>query len=169
MDGRAVICGMNNPHSSDPRHALAPHPSGVAGHRLWSMLAEVRPDVSRVEYMRAFDRRNVLAGSRWSASEARAEAERSGLWATMQGRVVVLLGREVPRVLGLPRTEPLEWVHQSSGLLETHGPERWTMVPHPSGLNHWYNDPIHRLAVGSLLEELMMTCHVSGPEAQLSD
>ena len=163
MSGRAVLIGMNNPHSSDPRHALAPYPQGVAGHRLWSMLSELRPDVTRSTYMRAFDRRNILTGSVWNAALAAAEAERSGLWASLAGRTVVLLGREVPRALHLPRTEPLVWQSGSGDLFGSPGPERWTMVPHPSGLNLWYNDPIHRMAVGSLLEELMLGCQESAP------
>lgn len=146
-DPRPLLIGMNNPLSRDPEHA----PEGCTGHRLWTMLHEAC-GASRAEYLRAFERRNVLSGRDWSLSAARAEAET--LRPLLAGRTVLLLGRGVPAALRYPETEPLVWQTQG-GLLYADDPARWCYVPHPSGLNRWYNEPSNRAALGRLLAELM--------------
>lgn len=141
---KPVIIGMVNPHSDDPDWALAPYPERVAGWRLWRMLADVA-DVSRKAYMEAFDRRNLLTkGFVWDPLEAGRESE--GLWETLEGHTVLVLGDATRNVLWLPKPPPLLW--------SVHRGVRWCPVPHPSGVNRWYNDPLHRLAVGYRLEEL---------------
>lgn len=135
---------MNNPHSSDPRHALAPYPEGVAGHRLWRMLHDVS-GASRTEYMRVFDRRNLLSAPRWDPVAARRESD--DLWPTLEDRTVLILGQTTRNVLWLPEAPPLSW--------RTTQRVRWCLVPHPSGRNRWYNDEINRLAVGMRLEALL--------------
>lgn len=150
-DTRTILCGMNNPHSDEDRHALAPYPRGVAGHRLFTMLSEHRNDITRVRYMSGFDRRNILPGRSWSLPAARAGA--ASLWQTWGDRRAVLLGREVLPALRLPQAAPLVWQRRESTLLDEPGPDMWCYMPHPSGLNHWYNDPWHRLAVALFLEE----------------
>lgn len=151
MDTRTVLVGMVNPHSADPIHALAPYPQGVAGQRLFDMLAAVRPDTFRGTYMRGFDRRNVLVGRDWSLRAAREVAPE--LWRSLGGRRVVLLGRAVLDALRLPQTTPLVWQRPEASLLSEPGPAQWCYVPHPSGLNHWYNDEICRVVTGLRLEE----------------
>lgn len=143
---RPVLIGMNNPLSSDPRYALAPYPSRVAGHRLWQMLNEVS-GVGRAQYMRAFDRRNVLSSRTWDVHEARRESD--GLLETLAGRKVCILGRDTLNALYLRGTvPPLQWHHDGTYDL------MWCYIPHPSGLNLWYNDDLHRIAVGLRLEQL---------------
>lgn len=144
MDERPVILGMNNPHSQDPRFALAPFPERVAGWRLWRMVHDVC-GVNRRQYMDRTDRRNLLSAPDWSARAARTESE--GLWEALEGRTVLVCGQSVRRVLWLSDEPPLLW-------REYHG-VRWCLVPHPSGLNRWYNDELCRLAVGLRLEELI--------------
>lgn len=133
---------MNNPHSSNPNHALYPHPPRVAGWRLWQMLEARRP-VGRAAYLRAFDRRNLVMGRLWSVELARVSAAemRPGL----AGRTVLLLGVEVRRAFGIP---PLLLHPQEVGGVI------WRQLPHPSGLCRWYNDPDNRGVAGMLLEEL---------------
>jgi len=145
-DRRPVLLGMNNPVSSDPAHALYPHPPGCAGHRLWGMLNEAMPSgeqVSRSQYLRAFDRRNLVAGKTWSQAEARAGA--GELTRELRGRVVVVLGQQPRQALGLP----LHLIHPI-----VHEGVTWRQVPHPSGRNHYYNDATNRRVVGELLAEL---------------
>lgn len=139
---KPVLLGMNNPHGGDPKYALAPFPRGTAGHRLYEMFNEVRPTY-RVHYMEAFDRRNLLESRIWNAASARVQAQE--MLTEFQGREVVLLGREVADAFGLSRQLILP--------LDLHG-VRWRQVPHPSGRNPWYNEPVHRQIVGLLLEEL---------------
>ncbi len=141
---RPVILGMNNPHSTDPRHALAPYPKGVAGYRLWKMLNGIRPEISRTEYMRVFDRRNLLNEKFWDPVRSRRNSE--DLWQTLEGHTVLVLGQAVRNVLWLSKEPPLLW--------RDHRGVRWCSVPHPSGLNRWYNDPENVTAVGMRLEEL---------------
>lgn len=140
---RPVIIGMNNPLSDDPRAALWPDPPGCTGWRLWQMLHE-RTGASQRDYLRAFERRNLLVGKHWDPVAARAASE--GLWEALEGRTVLLLGQDVRRVLWLPREPELLW-RSEAGVT-------WCSVPHPSGLNRWYNDQAHAAAVGLRLEEL---------------
>ena len=163
-DTRTVVIGMNNPHSEDPEQALAPYPKGVAGQRLHDMLAEVRPDTFRSVYMRGFDRRNMLIGRVWSLGAARQVAP--ALWQSLEGRRVLLLGVEVLSALKLPQVPALAWQRSTPSLFGGAGPERWCYVPHPSGLNRWYNFPVHRAMVGMRLEqelERWMACQGDDP------
>jgi hypothetical protein len=139
---------MNNPLSTDPRHALAPYPAGSAGHRLWRMLQAVRPELFRADYLRAFDRRNLLPGLEWSAARAR-EAVR-GL-ELPRGSTVVVLGDEVRRALSLERC--LVHPRHSPDFPEEDAPV-FRQLPHPSGRNLFYNSPAHRLIAGLLLSDL---------------
>jgi hypothetical protein len=168
IDQRTVIVGMNNPHSDDPRHALAPFPERVAGHRLWRMLADVDQDVSRMDYMRGFDRRNILVGREWNLREARLVS--LGLWGSLEGRRALLLGRPVLDALSLPATAPLVWQRPEGFLLASPGPSAWCYVPHPSGLNQWYNDEMNRILVGLRLEEeYHRGCDAGGPGVGSTD
>jgi len=150
-DTRTVLIGMNNPHSADPVHALAPYPQGVAGQRLHDMLAAVRPETFRGTYMRGFDRRNVLVGRDWSLRAAQEVAP--ALWSSLDGRRVVLLGQAVLTAFRLPATMPLVWQRPEGSLMASPGPAQWCLVPHASGLNRWYNEEINRVLTGLRLEE----------------
>lgn len=144
-DTRPVIIGMNNPHSTDSRADLMPHPSGVAGWRLWRLMADVSP-ISRGEFCRRTDRRNLLHARDWDPIAARRESE--GLWETLQDRAVVVLGQATRNVLWLEDRPPLLW-SVSRGV-------RWCLMPHPSGLNRWYNDSVCRAAAGHRLAQLVL-------------
>ena len=140
---RPVLLGMNNPLSAEARHALFPHPPGVTGHRIWQMLSE-KTGCSRGQYCRAFDRRNVLDSREWDPGAAREQSQ--GLWESLVGREVAVLGQSTRAVLWLPAADPLLW-------METHG-VRWFLLPHPSGLNRWYNDELNREMAALRLEEM---------------
>src|SRR6266576_4990037 len=94
---------MNNPLSSDPRHALFPHPPGCTGYRLWKLLQRRRPDVTRAQYLAAFERMNILSSRAWDRPAAREGAERMRalLRHGYQGRTVLVLGSEPRDMLGL--------------------------------------------------------------------
>lgn len=144
-DHRPVLVGMNNPLSSDPRYALAAFPQGVTGHRIYQMLHE-RTGCTRAAYMRAFDRRNALTARRWDVNEARRES--GDLMSRLAGRRVCVLGRDTLNALYLRGTvRPLEWQEHDQGA-------QWCYMPHPSGLNLWYNDEVNKIAVGMRLEQL---------------
>lgn len=149
LDGmKPILLGMNNPISSDSEHALYPYPPGCTGHRLWEMLRAVRPEVMRWDYLKTFDRRDLVSGKLWTISLARDAVRELVL---PPGSVVVVLGEEVRRVLSLerclihPRSSP-DWP-------EPGGPV-FRQLPHPSGRNPWYRHPTNRLLAGLLLAQL---------------
>jgi len=151
-DTRPVLLGMNNPLSGAAHHALYPHPPGCTGHRIFEMLRERVPELTRRGYQDAFDRRNVLEGRQWSLAAAREAAQ--PLWSALERRTVVCLGLPVLSAWRLPAVPPLVWQYPQHDILSGMGPERWCLMPHPSGLNRWYNDPAHRLAAAMRLEQL---------------
>jgi hypothetical protein len=140
---------MNNPLSSNPDDALVPWPDGCTGHRIYSMLCEHdarwEADCAH-DYLNAYDRRNLVAGRAWSAAAAREAAAEFHRVAT--GRVTIVLGAQVWRALRLPADVPVLGAHR-----ECLGTE-WHRVPHPSGLNRWYNVPGNRQAAAKLIHEL---------------
>jgi hypothetical protein len=128
--GKVLLLGEQNPYGGDPSFALYPAPDGCAGHRLCRLVL----GISRAEYLRRFDRRNVLERpGKWSVREARTEASRI----LGDHRRVVALGAKVAAALGLS-TKPFS-VHK----LLLHGEEeRLVLVlPHPSGLCRVWNVP----------------------------
>lgn len=145
MDKRPVLIGMNNPVSSDPKHALFPAPEGCTGHRLYEMLRGRLPDVTRKSYLDRFDRRNVVAGKVWNAASARegAAALEREFWGS--GRTIVLLGLDTVKAFGHPRS----LIHPA-----IIGGATWRQIPHPSGRNLWYNDATNLALVACLLEDL---------------
>lgn len=150
---RPVLVGMNNPLSSRSEHALYPYPERVTGWNIWRMLADAC-GASRQEYLECFDRRNLVDALAWDRGIARRRGPE--LWRELDQRTVCLLGREVATImcpLKFP-LQPLEWYTPMGGILEDGSPARVCYIPHPSGLNHWYNEPAHRTAVGLRLEQL---------------
>ena len=142
---RPVLLGMNNPLSDDPAFDLYPYPEGSAGWRLWKMLPE---GTSRTDYLRSFERRNLLHSREWSVTSARRAAVE--VLPSLVGRRVVILGTEVRAALGLPKVAPL-----STGVLDWgEASVYWMALPHPSGRNIWYNEPGNRERVGQVLNQL---------------
>ena len=138
--GRPILLGMNNPVSSNPDHALYPHPPNCAGWRLWKMSG-----LSEDEYFEKFERRNLLNGRAWSPQLAAVEAEkyRAGM---DKDRRIVLLGEDVCRLM---------W-HSSPAFVWRRGLVGgwWAKFPHPSGRNLMWNDPMYRKCAELFLQEL---------------
>lgn len=123
-----LLIGMNNPLSRHPSDALWPDPPGCTGHRLWEMLRRecgLTPD----EYVSTFDRVNLVTGP-WNAVGARLAAR--SLRVEIAGRRAAMLGRGVWTAFRLPIVAPLDGLR--------HGETTLLYVPHPSGMNRWYND-----------------------------
>lgn len=144
-DKRPVLIGMNNPVSSDPAHALYPSPEGCTGHRLYEMLKSRVPAATRSDYLRRFDRRNVVSLRMFDAKLAREGAAKLDQEFFASGRTIVLLGADTIKAFGLP---PL-LIHP-----QIIGGSTWRQIPHPSGRNLWYNDEQNKLLVSMLLEDL---------------
>lgn len=176
-DGRPVLLAMNNPLSRDPAHALFPYPALCTGHRLWRMLADFAAEldppvvVGAHDYLRVFDRRNLLSSRKWLQSDARrAGAE---LLPQLAGRRVVVLGVSTLAALGLSRLGWGEWgidyadhklgqgdlVRLANDDPGSPCPEvplvRYCCLPHPSGRCREYNDPAMRELTSRTLWELV--------------
>lgn len=144
-DTRAVVVGMNNPLSEDPRAALLPYPRGSAGWNLWRMVSEVC-GVSRSEFRRSLEFVNLCDSRIWDPIAARRKYE--ALESGWEGRRVVLLGGAVLGVLNLQRPS-------SAALWCSRAGYEWCSLPHPSGLCREYNNPFARRVTGLRLEELL--------------
>lgn len=142
---RPILIGMSNPYGSEPAHALFPVPASSAGGRLWAMLHDVRPELSRHSYISRFDRRNLCNGP-WVSAAGHRNA--GAMLPFPPGSQVVLLGDAVRRAFGL---RPL-LLHPCPDFPQADVTVR--QLPHPSGRNLFYNDPTHRLLAGLLLSEL---------------
>jgi hypothetical protein len=154
-DGRTVLLAMNNPIAGDQRYALYPYPRGCAGERLFRMLAAeayvAAELVTPRQYVRAFDRRNVLQQRTWSAAEASAAG--AALLPGLAGRRVVVLGVQTLAALGWARGEWGVWLWSSPGLLDDHLGTDYCCLPHPSGRCREYNDPTMVALAGCVLLE----------------
>ncbi len=141
---RPILIGMNNPVSSNPDHALFPVPEGCTGNRLWRML-ESRTRATRANYRDVFERRNLVRGKTWNMMQASARAHEITVELRGTGRTVVLLGQDVRQAF----CHPKQLIHPQDidGVI-------WRQLPHPSGRNHWYNNPENVKLAELLLEEL---------------
>lgn len=124
---RPILVGLNNPHSTDPRAALLPRPIGSAGHRLFKMS---RLDWS--DYNAVFERVNVV------------DIEYPAI--SLRDRRVVVFGREAWMYLDLDPIDPMQYTFRWGS--------RVTFAPHPSGRNHFYNDPRNRERLRVVLREI---------------
>jgi hypothetical protein len=135
-----LLVGMNNPYSDDPRRALFPSPVGCTGWRIWKML-NARTGARRGQYLQAFHRINLITSGNWHDGDAARN------WRSIEEEVyarydtVVLFGKAVQRAVGISCGD----VMITRSLI---------CVPHPSGLNRWYNSDFNRQIVELLLEEL---------------
>ena len=126
-----LLVGVDNPYSDRRSDALHPKFPGSTGERLWRMTG-----LTEAQYVRVFVRDNLFMSHEKSRSvERRRQAARAVIH-RLNGRYaipdiwVVALGKTVAAAFGMSDTQaPLVWAG------------RTVLVPHPSGLNRWYNDP----------------------------
>lgn len=111
------------------------------------MLRGAWPEITEEEYLIGFDRRNLVIGE-WNRQRAKISADTMKEEFRGADRVIALLGKDVQRAFGV-EADPLDRVRFSAS-----GP-RYYCVPHPSGMNQWYNVPANRNAVGVLLADML--------------
>ena len=157
MPPRVWLLGESNPYQDpddDPDHEfdLFPRPPGSAGARLCAILGH-----DESEYLRLYERRNLLQGPRWSAPRARESARifRDEVCRARGG--LVLCGAKVAAAFGLNfklhLLHPLRFVGRLCNEVDerTLSAESWRdlaaheipaiVVPHPSGRCLAWNDP----------------------------
>lgn len=131
-----VLVGESPSRTSESAHPLSGHP--IAG-----KLARLC-GVGVLEYLAAFDRWNLLTrypghsgnkGALFPRGEARARAADLTARGAFRGRPVLFLGSRVADAFGFD-AEPLTWnAAEGAG-----GASRCAVLPHPSGVNRWWND-----------------------------
>ena len=134
------------PDVHDPNHyAMYPYPERSAAGRLKKLLGW-----SRTEYLQVFARANLLdfyPGQTFPLAVARPLA--APLAQRLAPRPLILLGRGVAGAFSLPTQEVCEWQDYLLGSTLI----RAAMIPHPSGLNQWYNQPGNRERVRAWLQQ----------------
>lgn len=139
---RVTLIGMNNPLHRDKDMALWPDPVGCTGWHLWK-LASARTGCTRQEYVDAFCRVNLLSTRKWEPRLAEQGWRELESWVLANSDVVVLLGAAVRRAV--LRDIPAPEIGFDGSL---------ALLPHPSGLNRWYNGRVNRAMAEILMEEL---------------
>jgi hypothetical protein len=151
-DPKVWLIGETNPYQHDPersiRYAMYPDPPESAGGRLCELIL----GMEHRDYLRAFERRNLLAGP-WEGKGVTERARASAAcltWEMAEGDQVLLLGAKVVDAF-FPGEEwgPFACFHVPAGRGNPHavgaeghrGPFlHFAALPHPSGLNRFWND-----------------------------
>jgi len=143
---RTIFIGQAPSRYSDPRRPLI---GGRSGTKLQELCG-----FSLRQYFEAFERRNLLPewpgpgrdkGDAFPAGLAHEAAK--AMLAGLRARRAVLLGRGVAEAFGLC-APPLEWTRLPC-------PGGWyeaAYLPHPSGLNHWWNVAENAAAAARFLQ-----------------
>lgn len=127
---KPLIVGEVNPYGGNPRYAMYPLPKWSAGGRLCRVIMGLTPK----EYLRRFDRVNLCTG-KWNRTDALAKAHQ--ILNSREDGVLILLGNRVAAQFGVKYRQ---WVFSTvrygcSG-------HRMVILPHPSGKNRAWNDPL---------------------------
>lgn len=144
---KPLIIGMNPTIKHRPDAPLFPLPEKSTGGRLFAL----SPFENKADYIRNTCRINLVGyqfGGKWPQSRARQLAlnlKGSGL---MHDRVVVLLGRQVKQAFGLDKIDNCRLYDYGRGT-------KIGCIPHPSGLNRWYNEEENRAAVEQFLRRVL--------------
>ena len=134
------LIGEHNPYQKEDdaqaheRYALYPYPPQSSGARLATILG-----LTHREYRERFVRRNLLVQSKWSVRQARFAA--LGVVAASEGAPLVLLGARVAAAFGFA-FEPFTILNPLGRDALVHGGGfRFAIIPHPSGLSRFWNEP----------------------------
>lgn len=162
MDTKPILIGEAPEKDARSDCPLYPYPPQSSGGKLYSM----SPFTNRKAFIKSCYRLNLLAeypgdGDKlwtWPKERARHCAmnlKGSGL---VSDRRVVLVGAKVASAFDLPlgfgpdTINVLQWYEWPFGGYS----KDFTVaiMPHPSGLNRWYNDPVNRMRTEEFLREL---------------
>lgn len=125
-------------------------PCRKGGEPFTGRAGKVLEDLAGFPPRREFDCVNLLQqwpgqdgqGSAFPAHDAQVAAA-AMLAVLPQGRVVVLAGKRVAGAFGIRAPEFLHWYLVRGKVVG--------VMPHPSGINRWLNDPANRSAAGAFL------------------
>jgi hypothetical protein len=146
VNERVLLVGESNPYGSDAYFALYPEPAGAAGARLCAILG-----LSHREYLRTFDRTNLLRTASWNLAAARRGA------AALTHRRRILLGARVAAAHGvafLPFSQ--FWLDELEG---TKSDTLVLVLPHPSGRCRLWNAPKAAGRARAVVREFLARCN----------
>lgn len=108
------------------------------------------------EFLERFDRVNLLdvrqdtkeKGFEFDMEKASKSARRM-YWTLENGRTIILLGKRVAAAFALPSEyfQPLRWAPVDL---------TFYVVPHPSGVNRWWNDPANVEKMNAFMRGLLV-------------
>lgn len=153
---RLVLVGVAPTRQGEVGQPLSALGGGRTGARLAALMG-----LAPLEYMRRTDRVNLCPYPRpggITVADGRPVAEMLA-GSLLRGRRVVLLGVDVVRCFGYDSAKPLVWEEPSSRFAGLAGfragrmglPFTWAYLPHLSGRNRFYNDPVARGAAEEFL------------------
>jgi uracil-DNA glycosylase len=128
---KVVLVGQAPGRNGDPKTPL------FGGRGTGKKLADLF-GMDRKKYEDSFKRMNVLdawpgragKGDRFPIRDARAAAKQK--LRALRGRTVVFVGIGTAAVFGFDPGRPLKWAGFNGGVA--------AVLPHPSGVNRWWND-----------------------------
>jgi uracil-DNA glycosylase len=104
---------------------------GVAHEDLWSTFDVVNV----IDFFPGQSKDPTKRGDAFPYFEAKKRAE--AMRPALGGRTVVLVGKNVARAFSWPSIEFFDWKTDAAD----EGYFKFCVVPHPSGISHYYNDP----------------------------
>ena len=143
MTDKILLVGYCPSHSGSPERPLD---GPGTGHRLAKLCG-----LSHKDYLEKFDRVNLHYDTPVKRDRLTREVGSVSADAMMRrnkGRRIVLLGDEVRVAFGYAKDSIAEWVVLDDGT-------RVSYIPHPSGLNRWYNETDNTRRVEKFLRELI--------------
>jgi hypothetical protein len=146
---KAVIVGIFNPKSQDPKDAMEPFTKNGSGERLWKMLCEVHR-ITREEYRETFLGLNVV-----DRDPKEVDWSDLGYLSRRRKRIYDVVGSRSTAVLGITAWSALQVEDSPIRKVDWFGRKNnWWLFPHPSGLCRVYNDPAMRRRAGETLAKI---------------
>lgn len=126
--------------------------TGPSGDRLQALCGAQ----SYLELQCYFTLKNLCKGITWDVREARRTA------ATLKlPELVILAGRKVAGVYGYGNDTP--WYHPQEARFQKYADTTFYVMPHPSGLSRYWNDP-ENVHAARLFLSMMSMVHTKGME-----
>ena len=143
--------------NTDPELPLFPVPQTSTGGRLQTLMG-----LTRYEYLTTFERVNLLPyfpgqrkrDDKFPMTPAKLAAR--VIRPLLVEREVILVGRNVANAFGFGDWDWHEWHDWKvchSDMRVHRGAARIVVIPHPSGRNHWYNNPENTVGATSFWAE----------------
>lgn len=154
--GRCLMIGQAPGPSRDPRPLV-----GACGGRLADLAGIGQPGGHELRLSVYFDRANVLdeylgphpnGGGDWFPMPVARAAANKMRAAISAYPYVVFIGAATAEAFG-HKAPFFRWDYGSSGAADT---PSVAIVPHPSGVNRWWNEPANPLAAAYFLQELVL-------------